>query len=126
MTLKNPEEKLDELRRSSLIEIEHLKQPNHPMAPLRELPEHSVAPPGSAVHHNLKTSPDDSVGLPDGAPNTKSSNTTLPGNAAENPSSSKPLFKELDFGTDGASDKTQETQDTPSGEDVLSPTQSRA
>jgi glycogenin glucosyltransferase len=39
---KNPEEKLEQLRRSSLIEFEHLKSPNHPKAPLRKLPEHSV------------------------------------------------------------------------------------
>ncbi|KAL5407805.1 hypothetical protein PMIN04_011612 [Paraphaeosphaeria minitans] len=38
----NPEEKLGQLRRSSLIEFEHLKSPNHPKAPLRKLPEHSV------------------------------------------------------------------------------------
>ncbi|KAJ4361002.1 glycogenin glucosyltransferase [Didymosphaeria variabile] len=38
----NPEEKLEQLRRSSLIEFEHLKSPNHPKAPLRKLPEHSV------------------------------------------------------------------------------------
>ncbi|EMD90264.1 glycosyltransferase family 8 protein [Bipolaris maydis ATCC 48331] len=38
----NPEEKLDQLRRSSLIEFEHLKKDEHPDPPLRELPEHSV------------------------------------------------------------------------------------
>jgi glycogenin glucosyltransferase len=41
--LKNPEEKLDELRRSSLIEFEHLKKDEHPNPPMRALPEHSVA-----------------------------------------------------------------------------------
>lgn len=40
--MKNPNEKLDELRRSSLIEFEHLKKDPHPDLPLRALPEHSV------------------------------------------------------------------------------------
>ena len=40
--MKNPEEKLDELRRSSLIEFEHLKKDEHPDPPLRALPEHSI------------------------------------------------------------------------------------
>jgi glycogenin glucosyltransferase len=40
--LKNPEEKLDQLRRSSLIEFEHLKKDEHPNPPMRALPEHSV------------------------------------------------------------------------------------
>ncbi|KAJ4361810.1 glycogenin glucosyltransferase [Neocucurbitaria cava] len=38
----NPNEKLNELRRSSLIEFEHLKKDPHPDPPLRALPEHSV------------------------------------------------------------------------------------
>ncbi|CAO2653327.1 Nn.00g027380.m01.CDS01 [Neocucurbitaria sp. VM-36] len=40
--MKNPNEKLDQLRRSSLIEFEHLKKDPHPDPPLRALPEHSV------------------------------------------------------------------------------------
>jgi glycogenin glucosyltransferase len=40
--VKNPEEKLDQLRRSSVIEFEHLKKDEHPNPPLRALPEHSV------------------------------------------------------------------------------------
>lgn len=40
--MKNPEEKLDELRRSSLIEFEHLKKDEHPDPPKRALPEHSI------------------------------------------------------------------------------------
>jgi pyruvate/2-oxoglutarate dehydrogenase complex dihydrolipoamide acyltransferase (E2) component len=39
---KNPDAKLEQLRRSSLIEIEHLKNDDHPNPPLRALPEHSV------------------------------------------------------------------------------------
>ncbi|KAF1834763.1 nucleotide-diphospho-sugar transferase [Decorospora gaudefroyi] len=38
----DPEEKLDQLRRSSLIEFEHLRKDEHPNPPLRALPEHSV------------------------------------------------------------------------------------
>jgi glycogenin glucosyltransferase len=43
LSFKNPEEKLDQLRRSSLIEFEHLKKDEHPDPPMRALPEHSVA-----------------------------------------------------------------------------------
>jgi hypothetical protein len=39
---KNPDAKLEQLRRSSLVEIEHLKNDEHPNPPLRALPEHSV------------------------------------------------------------------------------------
>ncbi|KAL6709357.1 glycogenin glucosyltransferase [Coniothyrium glycines] len=38
----NPTEKLDQLRRSSLVEFEHLTKDEHPNPPLRSLPEHSV------------------------------------------------------------------------------------
>jgi glycogenin glucosyltransferase len=47
--VKNPEEKLDELRRSSLIEFEHLKKDEHPDPPLRALPEHSVGDEAKGV-----------------------------------------------------------------------------
>ena len=39
---KNPGAKLEQLRRSSLVEIEHLRKDEHPDPPLRALPEHSV------------------------------------------------------------------------------------
>lgn len=42
MCPKNPEAKLDQLRRSSLVEFEHLKKDEHPNPPLRALPEHSI------------------------------------------------------------------------------------
>lgn len=119
MTLKNPEEKLDELRRSSLIEIEHLKQPNHPMAPLRELPEHSVGPPVIAADHYAKTSQDDRVDSSMKTQDLSSSEKTI-----NNPPSGKPLFKEPDFGSDGSSDT--KVDDLPPREEVLSPTQTRA
>ncbi len=40
--VKNPNEQLEQLRRSSLVEFEHLKKDEHPNPPLRALPEHSV------------------------------------------------------------------------------------
>ncbi|KAF2450049.1 glycosyltransferase family 8 protein [Karstenula rhodostoma CBS 690.94] len=55
----NPGEKLEQLRRSSLVEFEHLKSPNHPQAPLRTLPEHSVDlghPPSSPSKANASDS----------------------------------------------------------------------
>jgi glycogenin glucosyltransferase len=42
MCVQNPNAKLEQLRRSSLIEIEHLTKDPHPDPPLRALPEHSV------------------------------------------------------------------------------------
>jgi glycogenin glucosyltransferase len=93
--VKNPEEQLDQLRRSSVLEFEHLKSPEHPTAPLRDLPEHSV---DSAELHHLSL---------DG---TADANKT---NGAE-----KPLFKEPDFGAE----KEMETR-IGAAEDVLSPTE---
>jgi glycogenin glucosyltransferase len=40
--VQNPEEKLDQLRRSSVIEFEHLRKDEHPNPPLRALPEYSA------------------------------------------------------------------------------------
>lgn len=40
--MKNPNAKLEQLRRTSLVEIEHLTKDPHPDPPLRALPEHSV------------------------------------------------------------------------------------
>jgi glycogenin glucosyltransferase len=40
--VKNPDARLEQLRRSSLVEIEHLTKDPHPDPPLRTLPEHSV------------------------------------------------------------------------------------
>lgn len=110
---KNPIEKLEELRRSSLIEFEHLKQPNHPVPPLRELPEHSVPLPPTAVHHHLQTSPNPGK-------SGKSVGAAPAAQPAEKALSTKPLFKEPNFGTDGAG---EEADSGPPREDVLSPTQ---
>jgi hypothetical protein len=40
--VKNPNAKLEQLRRSSLVEIEHMTKDAHPDPPLRALPEHSI------------------------------------------------------------------------------------
>ena len=40
--MKNPNEQLEQLRRSSLVEFEHLKKDDHSNPPLRTLPEHSI------------------------------------------------------------------------------------
>jgi glycogenin glucosyltransferase len=90
---KNPEEKLEQLRRASLAEFEHLKEPVHPVPPLRALPEHSVPTPEPP-------SDEAPLGL-DGATDEKPTTTD------------KPLFMDPDFGRDGISVKTEE---------VLSPT----
>jgi hypothetical protein len=42
--VKNPNARLEQLRRTSLVEIEHLTKDPHPDPPLRSLPEHSVLP----------------------------------------------------------------------------------
>jgi len=114
--LKDPVERLEALRRSSLIEFEHLKQPNHPIPPLRELPEHSVPLPETAVHHHLAMSPA-------GSPSVVSVDATPAEKPVEKASPAKPLFKEPNFGADGADD---EAENGPPSEDVLSPTQTLA
>ncbi|KAF1843120.1 glycosyltransferase family 8 protein [Cucurbitaria berberidis CBS 394.84] len=52
----NPSEKLDQLRRSSLVEFEHLKNDEHPNPPLRALPEHSVVTEYDTVTSNIPRS----------------------------------------------------------------------
>ena len=94
------------------------------MAPLRELPEHSVATPGIAVQDHAQRGLGDGVGAQSGTPNLKSKDISLPDKAATTTSSGGQLFKEPDFGTDGASDK--DLDDVPPREEVLSPTQTRA
>lgn len=56
--MKNPNEKLEQLRRSSLVEFEHLKNDSHPDPPLRALPEHSVLhEEGGQASHSLPSGP---------------------------------------------------------------------
>jgi glycogenin len=99
--IKKPEEKLEQLRRTSVLEFEHLKSPDHPQPPLRALPAHSV-PTGETTSplKNTDTATD------------KSTATDTTAKAAAN---DKPVFKELDFGGDGATAGAKE--------DVLSPTE---
>jgi hypothetical protein len=85
------------------------------MAPLRELPEHSVATSVSAVYHHVEMSEVNGGG----SDSTKSKDATL----VETSTSGKVMFKEPDFGTDGANDLKLE--DLAPGEDGLSPTQTR-
>lgn len=95
---KNPDDKLEQLRRSSLLEFEHLKSPEHPTAPLRAMPEHSV---DLGTH----SSPLETGGAADVS--------TFDFAAKEKPAASeKPVFTLPDFGADGA---------TGTSEDVLSP-----
>jgi glycogenin glucosyltransferase len=107
---KNPEEKLEQLRRSSLLEFEHLKSPEHPTAPLRALPEHSV-------DHGAS-----------GAPLTTDGAAAAPvvdSAAKEKPAATeKPVFTVPDFGSDGAAEKTEDVLSPKEPtERVLSPTQ---
>ncbi|KAJ4304817.1 glycogenin glucosyltransferase [Kalmusia sp. IMI 367209] len=125
----NPEEKLEQLRRSSLLEFEHLKSPNHPKAPLRQLPEHSVGLRPSSINLSKGKTPalpDDEHAPhePDQPPgyytlvddkNTEASTANTPAD--------KPLFKAPDFGSDGTNDNKLE--EIPSHEQALSPTQTR-
>ncbi|KAL1600724.1 glycogenin glucosyltransferase [Paraconiothyrium brasiliense] len=87
----NPEEKLEQLRRSSLIEFEHLKSPNHPKAPLRKLPEHSVdlGPPSI---HSAKAQPSD-------APIVSSSGPAMSGTDAKDFASSSGAPEDTNKGT---------------------------
>jgi glycogenin glucosyltransferase len=126
---KDPNEKLEQLRRSSVLELEHLKQPDHPHPPLRALPEHSV-PPDTAVHHHLAGKPShEYVGASD-----KSAEPVAVKDYASTPSNSIPRppdsgvgvsFMDMVFGSDVKSDaKTEEV--SPSKEDVPSPTETPA
>jgi glycogenin glucosyltransferase len=104
LCIKNPVQKLEELRRSSLLEFEHLKAPVHPEPPLRALPEHSVPGPG--------------------APRSSSAEYGLDGASDPNPTPAeqkpatpdKPVFKEPDFSGEST---------IPKSEEILSPTQER-
>ncbi|KAF2656158.1 hypothetical protein K491DRAFT_715547 [Lophiostoma macrostomum CBS 122681] len=106
--MKNPEEKLEQLRRSSVLEFEHLKAPIHPTAPLRELPEHSVVPENSTEHDHVDGK------VPFGSDG--SADAKIDSLSASNKSSGteKPLFKEPGFGAETT---------TARAEDVLSPSE---
>lgn len=126
LTFKNPNERLEQLRRSSVLEFEHLKQPDHPHPPLRALPEHSVSP-DTAVHHHLAVTPSHEFDVA----SEKSAEPVAVKDFASTPSTSIPQppdsglgvsFKELVFGSDEKSDA--KTEEVPAlKEDVLSPTE---
>lgn len=147
---KNPEEKLEQLRRSSLIEFEHLKSPNHPKAPLRELPEHSVDlgnEPDSFKSARGKTLDNQSAGDDPAITESPSQSKGFeepPGYFAlvtdKNPSAAAagtpadmPLFKVPDFGNDAPKDELDdapklphEATPFPPQEEALSPAQTRS
>jgi glycogenin glucosyltransferase len=61
---QNPDARLEQLRRSSLVEIEHLTKDPHPDPPLRALPEHSVLEDeGTSVAHLALSGSTSSHGL---------------------------------------------------------------
>ena len=108
---KNPEEKLEELRRLSLLEFEHLKSPEHPTPPLRELPAHSVPKRETSGHHTGAGSPRRSVKT-DGAKD---------GEGVAEEEKEAPIFRELQFGGDGSADG--EGGSGLEKDDLLSPTE---
>jgi glycogenin glucosyltransferase len=110
--LKNPDEMLEQLRRSSVLEFEHLKSPDHPQPPLRKLPEHSVPKPSTSVQHHV--GPGSPMG---GSEDVMKEIGFAPGRDA------KPVFKELHFGNDGTSDgDVENSTEKASVGDVVSPT----
>jgi glycogenin glucosyltransferase len=123
--VKNPNASLEQLRRSSVAEFEHLKKDPHPDPPLRALPEHSVlhGESATATHHSLGGV---SVGGLDGSADQSSeptsrkaegdsSNTTS--QTSQQIQSGQMTFTLPDFDKDNGADKMA------TKEDVLSPTQ---
>ncbi|KAF2202383.1 nucleotide-diphospho-sugar transferase [Delitschia confertaspora ATCC 74209] len=138
----DPEERLEQLRRSSLLEFEHLKSPVHPQPPLRELPEHSVAKEETSMHHHIssgspqpevrstiverierrRTETEEEKEKKDRVAAKTENNNVAPKTETEiaTPTplkTDKPVFKDLDFGSDGATTAVEE--------DTLSPTTTR-
>ena len=111
--IKNPEEKLEQLQRSSLLEFEHLMAPDHPVAPLRELPEHSVPIESTATRHSITPSHD----------GTTDAKRTELGLKEPSISADAPIFKDPDFGSKNTNGG--ETGPTVPTEDALSPTETR-
>jgi glycogenin glucosyltransferase len=106
--LKDPTEQLEQLRRSSAIEFEHLKSPVHVHPPLRELPETSLE--GGELHEQSSVAETNLGGL-DGAQDDKTAGTD---NKAV--TTVKPVFKAPDFGVESTVVKAEE---------ILSPTEER-
>ncbi|EKG17362.1 Glycosyl transferase family 8 [Macrophomina phaseolina MS6] len=130
----NPEERLETLRRSSLLELEHLRQAaSASNAPQRDLPEHSVPRPHhDAQHHSL---PITGGASPQGSGETAQdkgvekvgqsqqvltdTKTEVAGSDGEK---TKPVFSKPDFGAAPAGEAAS-TEEKKLKEDVLSPTE---
>ncbi|KAL5116434.1 glycogenin glucosyltransferase [Pleosporales sp. CAS-2024a] len=127
----NPTAKLEELRRSSLVEFEHLTKDPHPDPPLRALPEHSVledepTPPaglsGGASPHGLdvllnQTSISQLQTVTSASSISFAQSMEIQSTSEEHIQSSSTTFKLPNFGQDGAGDVPREN--------VLSPTEAK-
>jgi hypothetical protein len=138
------------LRRSSLLEFEHLTQPEKKQPPpLRELPEHSVPTPRDkqALHHHTESvgggTPvgldlDQATVLGTGGPQkdseasdgnwgesekTQITEPTPVAPVAPAAATENPIFKDLDFGADGATDERTGFFDGAADEGIISPTE---
>jgi len=137
------------LRRSSLLEFEHLTQPEKKQPPpLRELPEHSVPTPRDkqALHHHIEpVGGGASVGLgldqatvlgmdepqkgseaSEGKGEEESEKAQIAEPTPVAPAAAateKPIFKGPDFGADGATDERTGFFNGAADEGVISPTE---
>ena len=137
------------MRRSSLLEFEHLTQPEKKQPPpLREMPEHSVPTPKDkqALHHHIEPvdggTPvglglDQAAGLRTGEPQKDSEASGGKGEeesektqiaeptpvAPAAAASENPIFKDPDFGADDATDERTGFFDGTANEGVISPTE---
>lgn len=136
--MKDPEERLEQLRRSSLLEFEHLKSPEHPEPPRRKLPAHSVPGPGgyegAAAPESFDSDSEMMMGESDEASakgegkERKESATAAArvvygldgvderGEGENGKEKERPVFKDLDFGTGGM----------VMSDDVVSPSEAEA
>ncbi|KAF9636816.1 Glycosyl transferase family 8 [Lasiodiplodia theobromae] len=135
----NPEERLETLRRSSLLELEHLRRASASNAPKRELPEHSVPRPHhDAQHHSLpssgsgsprgldKTRKDNGAGGVSQAQETATAASTAPKPevASATTETAKALFSEPDFGDPPAAEEAETSEKKAEvKEAILSPTE---
>lgn len=134
------------MRRSSLLEFEHLTQPEKKQPPpSRELPEHSVPTPGDkqALHHHIEPvgggtlvgmGLDQATGLGAGEPQKDSEASDGKSEGSERTqiaeptpaaaaTTEKPIFKDPDFRADGATDERTGFFDGAADEGVISPTE---
>lgn len=135
--MKNPEARLEQLRRSSLVEIEHMTKDPHPDPPLRALPEHSIIDDepatqypgglsgGASLHGLDGTADQTSISQPhivtgtsrvDFAQSMGASTETKSESSEQNIQSGNMMFKLPDF-------KQEDSGVVAAREDVLSPTQ---